>query len=217
MTQTAGFKAETEADVFNPFALVRMDLPSGTVRFFSGVGELSWNSQTWTGAGELGFVGKIDSGTQLRAGFVEIGLSGLESSLKADVLNYVARGAETFVYMGFYDSSGAIVADPWLAYYGRLDTTDVEDGAGGLTIKCRIIDGVGARLRQTKRRRTDADQQEIYSGDKVFEFVADMRHPEPWGATPSQQTGGGSSGNGNRNLVRVPGNALNDGLNAVQL
>lgn len=215
MTQTAGFKAETEADVFQPFALVKMDLPSGSVRFFSGVGELSWNSQTWTGAGELGFVGKIDSGTQIRAGFIEIGLSGLESSLKTDVLDYMARGAETFVYMGFYDSSGNIVADPWLCYYGRLDTTNLDDGAQGLTIRCRIIDGVGARLRQTKRRRTDADQQEIYSGDQVFEFVADLRHPEPWGASQSGNNQGSSSTgtSGSRESRRSP---LSDAIASVQ-
>jgi len=194
MTQTSDWKDETTEETIRPFALVKMELPSGTVRFFTGVGELSWDSQTWTGAGDLGYIGAIESGTDLRAGRLEVGLSGLDATVKADALNELSRGSDCYVYLGFFTSSATIVADPWLAFFGTLDQTAITEDDDGVSISVSILDGIGARLRRTQRRRTDADQQEIFSGDKIFEFVGDDT-PVSWGA-PGGATGGGGNNGG---------------------
>lgn len=193
MTQTAAWKAETEADVMAPFALVRMDLPSGTVRLHSGIGDVSWDSQTWTGAGDLGFISAIESETELRAGNVTIGLSGLNSSIKADALDSLARGSDVYIYYGFFDtSSGAVVVDPWLGFFGQVDQPTVAEDDEGVTISVDCLDGVGAMLRQTIHYRTAADQEAIFTGDKVFEFVGDDS-PVTWGASGDAQVRGSTA------------------------
>jgi hypothetical protein len=194
MTQTNDWKAETVAEVYRPFAMVKIELPTSTVRFFSGVGELTWDSQTWTGAGDLGFIGKIEGATELRAGKVDIGVSGLNSTVKADALNELSRGADVYIYQGFFASDHTIVADPWLAFFGKVDQSAVTEDGEGVSITISVIDGVGSRLRRTQRRRTDADQQEIYSGDKIYEFVADNRYPLNWGGPGSGRAAGSSGG-----------------------
>ncbi len=208
MTQTAAWKTESEATEYAPFAMVRLDLPSGTVRFFTGIGELSWNSQTWTGAGDLGVIGPIESGTDLKAGSVQVGLTGLDATIKADALNELTRGADVYIYFGFFNvSTQAIIVDPWLAYFGKIDGAAVSEDADGVSVVVDVIDGVGARLRRTEHRRTDANQQDIFAGDEVFEYVADTA-PQPWGA-PHANSEGGAAGNSVVRDPPGPGNSPN--------
>jgi len=191
MTQTAGWIAETEAETYAPFAMVRLDLPSGTVRFFSGIGEHTWDSQTWTGAGDFGFVGAMEGTTELRAGTLQIGLTGLDATIKADALDALSRGSDVYVYLGFFNvSTGAIVVDPWLAFFGKVDQPAVSETDEGVDIIVTCLDGVGAMLRRTEHRRTSADQEAMFSGDLVFEFVADTPNLS-WGAPMASGSAGG--------------------------
>ena len=210
MSQTANFKSETTAAQNAPFAMVRLDLPSGTVRFFTGIGELSWDSQTWTGAGDLGFIGPLESATELRAGRVQIGLSGLNSSVKADALNELVRGSNVYIYLGFFDlATDAIIADPWLAFFGKVDEPSVTEKEDGIDITVSCLDGVGAALRRTEHRRNGADQEAIFSGDEIFEFVADST-PLNWGAPGAAVTGGSGSGGSGAGTGLSPGRTLRD-------
>jgi len=178
----------TENPVYYPFALVKLVLAGGTYRLFSGIGELTWDGQTWAGAGDLGYIGKIESTAEAKAGKVVIGLSGLDASLKAEALDELSRGGSASIYFGFFsDAENTITYDPWLGFFGRVDTSEVEEDAEGVEVRVTLLDSVGARLRQTVRRRTDSDQQEIYSGDEFYSYVAALRDPENWG-------GSGSSG-----------------------
>jgi hypothetical protein len=211
MSQTAAWQTEAEAAQNAPFAMVKIELPTATVRFFTGVGELTWDSQTWTGAGDLGFIGPLESSTELRAGRVEIGLSGLDASVKADALNELARGANVYIYLGFFDTAtDAIVADPWLAFFGKVDQPSVTEKSDGIEIVVSCLDGVGAALRRTEHRRNSADQEGIFSGDEVFEFVADTK-PANWGGPTAGGGAGSATGAGiNTGSGLAPGRTLRD-------
>lgn len=198
MSQTAGFVTETTAEVFRPFAMVSLVTPSGTQRLWSGVGDLSWNSQTWTGAGDMGTIGAVSAGTELAASEIDLTLSGLDSTLKAEAVNELVRGGDVNIYYGFFDSSDAIVADPWLGFFGKIDSVSVSDGGQGAIISIKVLNGVGAMLRRTQRRRTNADQEDTFSGDVVFEFVATGGNVH-WGKPNAAYNGGGGGadrGNG---------------------
>ena len=203
MSFPSNLDAYTEDPVYYPFAMIELVLSGGTYNLFSGVGELSWDGKTWTGAGDLGFIGPIESTTEAKAGKVVVGLSGLDATLKAEVLDELSRGGFASLYFGFFaDGDMTLSVDPWLGFYGRVDTCEVEEDVDGVEIRVNLLDSVGARLRRTIRRRTDSDQQEIYSGDEFYSFVASMRDPENWGGSGQHGTstvapgGGGRSGGG---------------------
>ena len=192
MTQTPGFKAETTAEIYRPFALVQLEAHTATVRFHSGVGPLEFDSQTWTGAGDLGVVGAVTAGTDLAASQIDLTLSGLNASLKADLVNELSRGGDVYIYYGFFDSAGAIVVDPWLGFFGKIDVVEISETGTTTSVSVAVIDGVGARLRRTERRRTDADQQDIFIGDEIYEFVASGKTIH-WGS-PGYGSGGSRGG-----------------------
>lgn len=206
-TQTTAWKTETEAAQNTWAAFVKLDLPGYTARFFSGIGVINHDmgdgdgAQDWTGAGSLGFVGPIEGSTEVEAGRFQLGLSGLDSNLKAELVDYLVRGSEVYVWLAYLDSDGALVEDPWLAFFGKIDVPEISEGAESVEVIVECSDGVSSFWRRTTRYRNTTDQEDIFSGDVFYEFVTDLRAPIPWG----QPGGGGGGGNGGFGARGGPG------------
>jgi len=205
--QTAAFKTQTAADEIVIGAFVRMDLPSYTARFWSGTGDLLWDdgtgSQTWNGV-PLGSIDAIPGEAAMKAQEVRLSVSGIDTSaIAALVGSNIARGSDVYIWF-FFVSGGTIVSDPWLAFAGKVDTSEfVEDGEGSeFAVTC--IDAVGSAFRRTVTRRTDPDQTSTFSGDRFYEFVAVVgRSPVAWGVP--WNGGGGNRGGGGGGGNALPG------------
>ena len=176
--QTAAFQTQTEAESNTFGHFIRIDMPGYTLRAFTGGGVIEWDdgtgTQTWTGIPLLD-IGAIPGKTGIEAQVVTLALSGIDSSLKTEIMDYLVRGSEVYIWT-FYFSGGAIVADPWLTFAGFVDVPEIEeDETVSLNVEC--LDAVGRALRRTVSYRTDVNQQEIFSGDRFFEFTAQVgRH-----------------------------------------
>ena len=193
--QTAAWKTASEADQNGFGAFVRLDLPGYTARFFTGAGVIAWDdgtgTQTWTGA-PMGDIDGLTGSTKLQAQTVTLSLSGLDSALKTEVMDYLVRGSEVYIWM-FYISAGTIVADPWLAFAGQVDVPEFEEG-DDVTLQVECVDAVGAAFRKTVTRRTDEDQKGRFTGDRFYEFAArTTRETVKWGV-PWQEGSNGAGG-----------------------
>lgn len=198
--QTAAWKAQAEADSNTFGHFVRIDMPGYTMRAFTGAGQIEWDdgtgTQTWSGMPLLE-VGSIPGKTGIEAQVVTLALSGLDSSLKTEVMDYLVQDSAVYIW-AFYYASGAIVADPWLAFAGYVDVPNFEEGENvDLTIEC--LDAVGRALRKTMTYRTDEHQVSLFSGDRFFEFAPQVgRAPVKWGV-PWENGGGGAGSTGGNN------------------
>ncbi len=54
---TSQMQTVSEAEVVNLFYLIDFEFDSGTVRLWTGLGDLVWNSETYTGAGNILSIG----------------------------------------------------------------------------------------------------------------------------------------------------------------
>lgn len=205
--QTAAFQTQTEADEIVIGAFVRMDLPGYTARFWSGSGDLLWDdgtgSQTWNGV-PLGSIDAIPGEASMKAQEVKLSVSGIDSSAVAALVgSNIARGSDVFIWF-FFTSGGVIVSDPWLAFAGKVDTSEFVEDEGEAAFAVTCIDAVGAAFRRTVTRRTDPDQTATFSGDRFYEFVAVVgRSPVAWGVPwnySTQGRGGGGSDRGGSNI-----------------
>lgn len=172
---TAGVVTETTAAEVRPALLVEGVFSTGTLRLWSGVGTLSWNSQSWTGAGNLLSVSPIEETAAVQANGVTITFTGISSSNLSLALGSVRSGRAGKIWLAFLNSSDAVVADPVLIFSGRLDVCAVEEAGETSTIsisyESRLID----LERPRERRYTDEDQQFEYSGDRGLEYVAGLQ------------------------------------------
>jgi len=158
-----------------PVMFYEGEFSGGTLRLWTGVGTISWNSQTWTGAGNLLSVGEIQETTEIRASGTTVSLNGLNSSLIAVALAQCRQGLSGRVWLGGLDASGAVIADPFMAFEGRLDVPEISDE--GET--CNVSVSYEGRLilleRPKERRVTHEDQQIDYPGDLFREYIAGMQ------------------------------------------
>lgn len=171
--------------------LFEMHTASDPVYVHDGIGPLVWQPptaatpQTWLGVGTLGAVSGISGGVDLDASDLTVGLCGVPSSMRDEVLREVMRGKPAYLYQGLRDeSSGAWAFEPELVHAGFVDAPEIseevsDDGGSFLAITVPIIAASSYVRRLTQFRRTDADQQQLFPGDKFLAFKTDMKIPVP--------------------------------------
>jgi hypothetical protein len=168
-------QAEVQAPSLRPVLFYEGEFANGTLRLWSGIGTKSWNGQSWIGAGNLLGISEISETAEVRAVAFTCSLSGNVGPLIAIALAEARVGKPGKVWLGTLDASGAVTADPYLAFEGRLDVPHIEDaGAGGCTISMRYESHLADLQRARERRWTHEDQQIDYPGDRGFEYVESL-------------------------------------------
>lgn len=179
---TASVIAELQAATVRPILLFRGEFSTGTLRAWTGIGDLTWNSQTWTGVGSLAGISVIEESQEVAAKGISVSLDGISATNVSLALSAARQGKPCDIWLGFLNASGAIIADPYLVFRGRLDVPAIEDGGETATItisyESRLID----LERPRGRRYTHEDLQLDYAGDLGLEYVALLAdQPITWG------------------------------------
>lgn len=179
---TSAFKTAAAAGNVVPALLGHFDFTGGIVRVWTGLGDLSWGGDTYTGLGDLVAVSPVQETNETRSNGMSFTLNGIPSAMVTRILGEGYRGRAAKLWLALFDSSGAIIADPLLLFSGRMDQCLLDDS--GATATCTIT--AESRLvdlqRPRERRRTDEDQQNLFAGDRGLEYVAGLQDKEiVWG------------------------------------
>lgn len=179
---SAAMLAAITAGTVKPVVFYEGEFSTGTLRLWSGLGDVSWNGQTWNGAGGMLGVSAARETSGIEAVKFSVGLNGESQALLSANLGAVRQGMDGTVWLGAIGADGAVVADPRIMFKGKLDVPDVVDNGQsctlGVSYESRLIDLERARV----RRYTDEDQQIDYPGDRGFEFVPSLQDKQiPWG------------------------------------
>ncbi len=172
---TANTLTEIDALFKRPIMFFQGEFASGFIRVWTGIGSISWNSETWEGLGHLISISPISEVDGIKAQGIRIGLSGIPAATVSVVIGQLRRHKIGKVYLGFLDSSDAVIADPYLSFEGRLDTGEMVEGSETaiitLTYENRLID-----LERIKPRRyTDQDQRIDFPQDRGLKFVTKIQ------------------------------------------
>ena len=181
-TITPAVIAELASGQVRPAIFFEAQFPSGFLRLWSGLGSITWGGQTWVGAGTLMGIGAIEESADVVATGTTISLSGIPTDLVSLCLADARQGMPGKVWIGFMSAAGAVIADPILAFAGRLDVPSIMDGAERceiqITYESRLID----LNRSREWRYTHESQQQFSAGDRGFEYVSALQDKElRWG------------------------------------
>lgn len=180
---TVGMITEIEASELKPLFLLKAEFDSGDVLFWTGYGQIVWNAETYTGAGNLLAIDQIAETQELVANGVNITLSGIPSSLVSLTLAEPYQGRPLTIWFACMDDSGTIVADPYMFFKGRMDIMVIEDDGETSKIEVAVENDLIALRDSKERRYTDEDQKAEYPDDRGFEFVATSQDITlSWGA-----------------------------------
>ena len=179
----ASFEAATLAALVRPIVLVELAFASGSVRVWTGLGDLTWNGATWVGTGTFMGISPIEETAEVRAAGVTLTLSGIPSSLIALALAEPYQGRPCAIHFGALDTNTyALIGTPFQIFKGRMDVMTIEEGPETATIsvsaESRLVD-----LERARERRYDhQDQQLVAPGDRFFEYVPSIVNAEiKWG------------------------------------
>lgn len=167
---TSGVQAAIAQPQIVMLLFVELDFASGFLRLTTAGHDVTWNGYTWTGVGMLGAVEAVQEDTALQANGIRLTLSGVDSAIIAIALQEHYQGRAANLWLGFFNTSGAIVADPLLVFAGRMDHMQAVDGDTA-AVTLYLENDLVAWDRPEVRRFTDADQKRDYPDDRGFEFV----------------------------------------------
>ena len=181
---TAQFKAELEAGVIIPALLLRVEFSASTLRLWNGIGDLVFNSETYLGNGWFQGFGAIKEEGEIRPTGMDISLTGIPQSLISLILSQSVQNKKGTLYLGFLNSSGAIIQDPAVMYEGSLDVPQLSENDSGPQIRITIENKLLDLDRPRDFRWTHEGQKGITGreDDKGFEHVESLQDWEGyWG------------------------------------
>lgn len=157
--------------------LAEIEHPSGTARFWSGVGILQWNGQAWTGSGTLGTISPIRHTSDLKIQEIAFTMTGVSP---ADVsgLDDNVRNLSGQAWLACLDERGAVIADPLRIVDAELDfqSFSADDQSSILTITGRS--GFYTLVRAIDERWSAEDQKQLYPDDAGLDFVAGLQNQD---------------------------------------
>ena len=179
---TSGVQTAIAADAVSPILLFQGEFGSGFVRVWSGIGDLTWNSETWSGVGTLGGISSITETSDIQANGLNVTFSGIPSAMISIALGDVVQGKLGKVYFGFMDASNTVIADPVLMFEGRLDVPSIEEDGENAVIQISYESRLIDLQKPRESRYTHEDQKLQHPTDLGFEFVPALQEQQiSWG------------------------------------
>lgn len=194
-----GFPSTLEAalddDTVSLAVLVFIDWPSDPMYTWSGVGSISWNSQTWVGTGNLGHIDKVADSLEKGDIGVELTLNYLDDDLRNEVITTDPVGVDASIYLALMDADVQVV-EAYEIFPGFVDQVEILDSGDSGAIKVRLASELARLARPVWFQLSDAHQQDLFPGDRGMEFATRMDEPLFWGRKPAFVTT--TSGGGRR-------------------
>jgi len=194
-TLSTEMQAVATAELVRPVYLVDMEFSSGSIYLWSGMGDLTYNSNTYLGAGDLLSIGAIQETAELTANGATVTLGGIKQSLLTLARDEPYQGRPLIIRLGAFDENGDLIASPVILFSGFMDIMTIADSGDTSTITVTVENKLIAFQRTAVRRYTAEDQKIEHPTDKGFEFVAKIQEkeivwgrPSPASMTPRQDS-----------------------------
>ena len=164
----------------------KLAFASGTLRLWTGYTNVTIDSEEYLASGNIVQVSQVSETADIKATGLNINLTGLDSSILSAGLNDNVQGTNVKLFFGVLTTSSnadAIVDTPYLIFEGFVDTMTLDEQGKESTLKFSCEHKLITLEKATDRRYTDADQQELFSGDKGCAFVTKLQNQSlAWGA-----------------------------------
>lgn len=197
-TLSSGMLAVTTADIVRPIYLVRMVFDATDLNLWTGVGNLAYGGNTYTGLGDLLSISNITETSDIQATGITVSLGGIKESFLAITQSQEYQGRPLTVSLGAFDGSGGLIVDPVIVFSGFMDTMIIAENAQYSTISVSVENKLISFERSKVRRYTAEDQKIDYPTDKGFEFVTAIAQKEiMWGRATSASAPGNTRDDGN--------------------
>lgn len=182
MRGTSSFTQELQAQASQPGLAVVLNLDSGIIRLWSGIGDLVYAGDTYTGVGNLLSVRLAEESKEIAAKGVNVALNGINSTLIAKALDENYRGRTMAIYLFFMDDN-QVVLYPYAVFVGYINMMNIQDNGETSVISVDAESKLIDLQRPRERRYTSEDQKIDYPNDKGLDAVTWIQNQKiKWGS-----------------------------------
>lgn len=198
----AELATELLSSSIEPALMAELFFDSGTLRLWTGYGELEWNGETFFGGGNFIGVSEITETQEVEAKGIVCTLSGIPSNLIALALGENSRGRRFRLYMtavntGQYvateetpgrveleDGAGYILLEntmtqePYRIFSGLMDTIEITDSGDTANLRLTVENALIIGQRAKVRRYTPEEQKKRFPNDKGLDFINQLQDKE---------------------------------------
>lgn len=176
-----------ESGEFSPHYLVEMNFynpitnAAAPIRLWTGIGDLSYGGDTYTGAGDVLTISDLEEAAELKVSGLNISLSGVEDSALVPALSHEYTGRQCKVYLMVNNQS----SDAFEVFSGFMDVMTIDDSAEASSINLSVENRLIDLDRTNPFRYTQESHALLYSGDTFFSYVQDLQDQEVQFGPPS--------------------------------
>ena len=160
-----------------PFYAVEAQFTGGTVRLWTGYGDRTIESNTYTGAGTLLSISGLDEVADLSAKSITVTLSGIDQTVLSLALAEPYQRRKLRVLFGVVGNSASVEL-----FSGQMNTMTIEDSGETSTVTILVDSKLVELERASNRRYTSESQKSRHAGDTFFDYVAKLQDRQlVWG------------------------------------
>jgi len=180
------------------FFAVKAQFDSDTIRVWTGIDDITINSETYTGAGDLLNVGDIEDTLEMKSTNCSFSLSGMNETVLNLALSEDIQNRKIFLYMGYLSGGSNVSSGEITLFSGRITNLSVNDTPTGMTIVVNAENRLVDLNRPCNLRYTQASQQIIDTSDTGFKYVMAIQDKQlDWGRPSNDDTSSSDSGESN--------------------
>ena len=198
-TLDSSITAPLSSGDIEPFFAFKMEFDTTTLRLYTGLGDITIGSDTYTGVGSLLSFTNVEESADIGAKSVTITLSGIPSTNLSLALTEPYQGREVTILFGIRNANIVYLVDQdgnfilteqggliditessepdasSTLFVGYIDQMDITEGPETSSISL-VLESKLLELERTRvLRYTSAIQKALYSGDKGFDFVDQLQ------------------------------------------
>tara|TARA_R100001460_G_scaffold50174_1_gene88484 strand:+ start:94 stop:723 length:630 start_codon:yes stop_codon:yes gene_type:complete len=170
------------ADAQQMFFAVKAEFDTDDIRVWSGIDDITVNSETYTGAGTLLSISGIEEDLELKSNGLSISVSGMDSTMLDYALTENYQNRPITVFLGFQMGGSNESAGEMTLFKGRMTSLQINDTPDGATITIDCENRLVDLNRPSNLRYTVESQEFLHSGDTGFNRVQSLADKQiAWG------------------------------------
>ena len=181
---SSSVKTELATGVIDPVLLVEIEFGTPvylTNASFDITSSVSGSSRTYLSNGHFKNITGVNETNKPTKNSLQLSLSGVDQTYISIALSENIINKEVYIYRGFLDTNNALIADPFLLFFGTIDEYRINDTTSTSNLVLNLTSHWGNFQKTSGRVTTDNSQQRYFSGDKGMEFAALTVRDIKWG------------------------------------
>lgn len=180
-------KTELATDHLDQIHLIEFTIGSAIYYRTTAYYDITFDSNTYTAGADLLDIPTITESSQIATSNVTFNIEGASQTFISLLLNNEHIHRPVKIIRGYLTDAGALVTNPYTIFLGYISGYSINETTTSSKISITVANHWANFEMKRGRRTNNNSQQQIFSGDKFFEFSNSLMVDIEWGKINDKQ------------------------------